>query len=91
LPSHSTRHIQNLQDSSYCFEQWDSAITFTIYATVASLRAIMACFIHSQWSLAGNSSMHIPELTTSWCLTLGHVHTNVFPNHGGFRLRAAIN
>jgi len=36
LPCHSCRHVGNQQDISCYLEQWNSALAFTIYASVAS-------------------------------------------------------
>jgi len=91
LPCHSCRHVENLQDISCCFEQWNSAVTFTIYPSVVSSKLIKACFVHSQGCLSGNSAAKIPELTTSWCSTSWTVWTIAFVGHGGFPLQAAIN
>jgi len=52
FPCHSSRHIEYLQESSCCFEQWDSAITSTIYAAIASPKEIQACFVHSRGCLS---------------------------------------
>jgi len=52
---------------------------------------IKACLVHSRGRLSGNSSVKIPELTTSWCLISRTVPTDAFVVHGGFPLRAAMN
>jgi len=36
LPCHISWHVEKLQDMSCCFWKWESAITSTIYASVAS-------------------------------------------------------
>jgi len=66
LPCHSSRHVENLPEICCCFEQWDSAITSTIYASVASSKVNTASFVHSWGCLIWNSSTKLPELTTSW-------------------------
>jgi len=91
LPCHSCRHVENLQDIRWCFYQWYSAVTSTIYASIASSKVIKARFVHSQGRLSGNSSAKIPELTTSWCSIPRTVQTNAFVDHEGFPLRAAMN
>jgi len=40
LPCHISRHVENLQEISCCFWQWDSTITSTMYASVASSKVI---------------------------------------------------
>jgi len=64
LPCHGSRHVENVQQISCCLEQWDWAITSTIYSSVASCDVITACFIHSWGWLSGYSSAIIPEQTT---------------------------
>jgi len=91
LPCHSYRYVENLQDISCCFQGWNSAVTSTIYASVASSKVINPCFVHSQGCLSGNSSAKIPELTTSWYLISRNELINAFVDHGGFPLPAAIN
>jgi hypothetical protein len=91
LPCHSCRHVENLQDISCCFQQWNSAVTSTIYASVASSRVSRACFVHSRVCLSGNPSAEIQQLTTSWCSISWTVQTKACINHRGFPLRAAIN
>jgi len=90
LLCHSSRHVENLPEISCCFEQWDSAITSTIYACIASSQVIKACFIHSWGCLSGNLSVKIPALRTLRCLILLTVRTNSLVEHGGFPLQAAI-
>ena len=91
LPCHSCRHVENLQDISCCFWQWNMAVTSTIYASLASSKVINTCFVHPQGCLSENSSAKIPQLATSWCWISWTVRTNVFVHHGGFPLWAAIN
>jgi len=91
LPSDSSRHVENLHAISCCFQQCDSAITTTLYTSIASSKVIEACCVHSWGCLWGNSSGHIPELTTSWCSISQTVWTNAFHDHAGFPLRAVIN
>jgi len=91
LPCHRSRHDDNLQEISCCFKQWDAAITLTIYASVASSRAIIACFIHSRGCFSTNSSVKFPELPPSWGSISWTVRTNALVDHGGFPLRAAMN
>jgi len=88
LPCHSSKHVENLQDISCCFRKWESAITSTIYASVASSKVFKASLVHSRWRLSPNSSAKMPELTTSWCSIPCTVWTKAFVNHGGFSLRA---
>ena len=52
---------------------------------------ITPCFVHSRGCLSGNSSVEIPELTTSWGSISRTVWTNAFVDNGGFLLWAAIN
>jgi len=91
MPCDSCRHLQNLQEISCCFEQWNSAVTSTIYTSVASSMVINACFVHSRGCSSGNSSAKIPEVATSWCSISWTVRTNAFVDHGGFPLQAALN
>jgi len=91
LPYHSSRHVDNLQDIRCGFKQWDSAITSTIHASVASSNVIKAWFIHSHGCWSGNSSREIWELTTSWCSISQTVQTDTIDDHGGFTLWAATN
>ena len=65
LPCHSSRHVENLQEISCCFKQWDSAITSTIYASVACSKVIRASFVYFRGCLAGNMSPNITALKTS--------------------------
>jgi len=90
LPYHSCRHVENLQDISCCFEQRNSAVTSTIYRSIASFKVIKACFVHSLGGFSANSSAKAPELTTSWCLISRTVRRNAIVDHGSVLLRAAI-
>jgi len=69
----------------------NSAVTSTIYASVASSKVIKACLANSQGRISGNSSAKIPELTPSWCSISRPVRTNAFVDHGGFPLWAVMN
>jgi len=68
----------------------DSAITSTIYSSVASSKVVKTWFVHSLGCLSLNSSAKIPELTSSWWLISRSVRINALVNHGGFPLTAAI-
>jgi len=46
LPCHSCRCVENLEQSSCCIYIIDSAITCTIYASVASCKVVTACLVH---------------------------------------------
>ena len=61
----SSRHIENLQQISCCFQKEDVAISTIIYDSIASSKVFKACFVHSWGPLSRNSSAKIPELTTS--------------------------
>jgi len=76
---------------SCCSWQWDSAITSTIYASVAYSKVIKACFVHSRGCISGNSSVKIRGLTTSWYSISRTVWTNAFVDHGGFPFQAVIH
>jgi len=69
----------------------DSAITSTIYASVASSKVVKAWLVHSQEFSSLNLSVKIPVLTTSSCLNSRTVCTNALADHGGFPLQAAMN
>jgi len=62
LPRHSSWHVENLQGFSCCFSKEDSAITSTIYDSVASSKVFEDCFVHSLGPLSRNSSAKIPGL-----------------------------
>jgi len=83
LPCHSSRQVENLQEISCCFWQWDSAITSTIYASIVFFKVITAWFVHSWKWLSGNASAKILELTTSRCRILQTVQSNAIVDHGG--------
>jgi len=91
LPSHSSWHVENLQESSCYIKKWDLAITSTIYDSVASSQVFEASFIHSRGHLSQYSHVKIPLLTTSWCLISRTVWTNAMVDHGGFPFRATTN
>jgi len=65
LPCHSCRHVENLQEISCCTYRLDSAITSTMYASVASSNVVKACLVHSRRFSSLNSSAKIPQLATS--------------------------
>jgi hypothetical protein len=67
LPCHWSRYVENLQEISCCFLEWDSGNTSTMYASVASSKVIQASFIHSYGFLSGYLSAKIPGLRTLWC------------------------
>jgi len=69
----------------------DSAITSTIYGSVASCNVVKACLVHSQGFLWLNASAKIPELRASWCSISRMVQTNALVEHVGFPLRVAVN
>ena len=64
---HSGRHVDNLQQTSCCWTHWDLSTTTTIGVSIASSNVIMSCLIHFRWCSSGNSSVNMPEPTTSWC------------------------
>jgi len=70
---------------------WETAVTSTIYDSVASSKGFKPCFVYSRQRLSTNSSAKIPEVTTSWCSISRAVQTNAVVDHGGFPLRAAMN
>jgi len=69
----------------------DSAITSTIYDSIASSVVCKACFVHSQRRSSRNSYLTLPELRSSWCSISRTVRTYASVDHGCFPLRAAIN
>jgi len=69
----------------------DSAITSTIYTSVASTNVVKACLVQSQGFLSLISSAKIPELTTLWCSISLTVQTYSLVDYGGFPLLAARN
>jgi len=91
LPCVSCRHVEYLQEISCCIYRLDSAITSTIYISVASCKVDKAWLVHSRRFLSLNSSVKIPERTTSRCSILRTVRRNALVDHGGFPLQAAIN
>jgi hypothetical protein len=91
IPCHRSRHDKYLHANGCCFNQWDAAITSTIYPSVATSKVMEASFIHSQGCLSPNSSANIPGLTTSWCSILRIVRGDILVNYGGFPFLAAIN
>ena len=91
LPCHHSRHVENLQEIGCYFYKWDSAITSTFSASVASAMVIITRFVHWREYLSRNLSVKIPELTTLWDSILQTVWTNALVDHGGFLLRAAMN
>jgi hypothetical protein len=62
-----------------------------MYASVASSNVIKACFVQSLGCLSQNSSAKIPELSILGCLISWAVRTTDLIDHGGFRLREAMN
>jgi len=82
LPCHRCRHVEYLQELSWCFKHWDVAMTLTIYASVPTSKLSYACFFHCRGSLTGNLTAKMPEHTTSWCSILRTVRTNAFTDHG---------
>jgi hypothetical protein len=91
MPCHCSRHVEYLQEISYRFTQWDAAITSTIYTSVASIKVIKSCFVHSWGCWSRKSCLKILAHTTSWCSISQTVRTNAFIDHGGFLIRAMIN
>ena len=91
LPCHINWHVEDLQHISCCFWKCHSTITSTISDSIASSQGFKACFIHSWGHLSRNSSLKIPELTTSWCSITRTVQTNPMLGHDCFPLRAVIN
>jgi len=91
LPCHSSRHVENLQGISCCFQNEALAITSTIFHSVASSRVFKACFVHSQGPLSRTSSAKITELKTSYCSISRIARTKAFINHAGLPLRVAMN
>jgi len=91
LSCHHSRHVEYLQQISCCFQQWDSAITSTIYASVASSTVIEAYVVHSWGCLSRNSTTKIPELSPSWCSISQTVWTNALVNSGGFPVHSTID
>jgi hypothetical protein len=91
LPCHRSRHVEYLQEISYCFKQWDAANTSTIYASVASSKMIKAWFVNSRGPVSRNWYTKILELTTALCSILRTMRTNALVDRAGFPLRAAIH
>jgi len=83
--------LKTYKEISCCIYILDSAITSTIYASVASSNVVKAWLVHSRGFLSLNSSAKISELTTSWCSISHTVRTNALVNHGGFPIRVAGN
>jgi len=83
--------FKTYKDISCCNYILDSAITSTIYASIASSNVVEACLVHSRGFLSLNSSSKIAELTTPWCSILQAVQTNALVDHGGFPSRVARN
>jgi len=87
---HSSWHVENIEEFSCCFWNWDSAITSTMYGWAASLSVLKRCFIHSRGPFSRNQSTKIPTPTTSCSSILRTVQKNAFVDHGGFMSMAAI-
>ena len=64
-PCHRCRRVEYVQGIRCCFKQEDSAMTSTIYASVACFRVINGCFVHSCVCFSRKSSANILELTIS--------------------------
>jgi len=68
----------------------DSAVTSTIYDSVASSKVFKACLVVSQGHLSPNLSACIPELTSLWCPISWTVQAAALFNHGGFPWQEAM-
>ena len=102
-PGNSTPHIISSRTSAqgllirkcvFSFaarENTPSAITSTIYTSVASSNVVEAWLVHSRGFISLNLSAKILELTTSSCSIMWTVQRNALVDHRGFRLRVAIN
>jgi len=91
LPCPSSRHVEYLRDISCCFKRWNSAITSTIYSSIACSKLMKASLIHTWGCVSGDSSTKLPELTTSWCCILRTVRVIAFVTEGGFLIPAPMN
>jgi len=91
LPCHSCRHVEALQELSCCIYISDSAITSTIYTSIASSKVVTACSFHYRGCLWLNSYSKLPKFTSSRCLISRTVWTNAFVDHGGLHLWVAVN
>jgi len=62
----ASAHVSPLHSNAISFTIYilDSAITSTMYASVASSSVVKACFVHFRGFLSLNSSAKIRELTT---------------------------
>jgi len=65
-------------------------MTSTLYASIASSKVIEACFVHSRGCLSWILSVTLPELMTSWCLTLRTGRKSALVDNGGFPLQAEM-
>jgi len=91
LPFHSCRHVNNLQEISYCIYIWDWAITSTRYPSVASCRVVQVTFVPYWGRVSLDSLATISKLTTSWPSILQTAGTHALVDNGRFPLQAAIN
>jgi len=83
--------LKTYKEISCCIYMVDSAITSTIYASVASCNVVNVCLVHSRAFLSLNSSVEIPELTTSSCSISQTVRPNALVDDRCFPLWAARN
>jgi len=83
--------LKTYKEISCCIYILDSAITSTMYASVASCNLVETCLVHSRGFLSLNSSAKIPELISSWCSISQTERTDAWVGHGCFALRAARN
>jgi len=90
VPCHSSRHVEYLQEISYCFKQWYGASTLPINTSVATSEVIKACFVHSWGCLSGTWSAKIPQLATSWWSISRSEQAYALFILGCFPLRTAI-
>ena len=91
LNTHSSWNVENVKGISCSCWKWDSAITSTIYESLASSTVFTACFLHWWGCLSRNWYAKIPELSTSWCTILQSIQANTLVDPGGFPLWPAIN
>jgi len=83
--------LKTYKEISCCIYILDSAITSTIYASVAFSNMVISCLDHSRGFFWRNPSARIPVRATSWCSISWTVRIHALVQHGGFALWAAMD
>ena len=83
--------FKTYKETGCCIYIVDSAITSTIYASVASCNVFKVLLVRSRGFVSLNLFAKFPELTVSWGLISQTVQTNALVDHRGFRLQVAIH